>query len=438
MSDRRCRPFWADSRDPPPQGTGAVQSVRAHDGDLGDGHAGSDDAEVGRVRLDPRRPGCSVLTRAVLPRPRSALRRHRYPDSGRDFVDYGRAFQQRFLSDCDYRLVVQLERLTASFRATLEDRATIKADRVVVAAGFRCFAGRPPKLGGLPASLVSHSAYLHDGTNIAGSTVAAVGGGRSAVDSAALLADCGFNVTLINRGIAPRFQTPLGVRPWHRRLLSPMTAVEPGWKSLLCTKAPFLCRLMPAAFRLYVKRRFLDLAPGGFARYRIEGRIPVISQARVSGAAVEGDQGALSLSLAGAPDRIMRFDHVVAPTGYRVNLRLLAFFQNLIPGIQYIDGSPILSSRFKSTVPGLYFMGCAEAASFGPMLRFVSGTDFASRRLCHRLMRGAMHDRRSATASLRPRAASVFGRGTGSGQPGRAGQGSAEDLATDTWVGARS
>ena len=112
----------------------------------------------------------------------------------------------------------------------------------------------------------------------------------------------------------------------------------------------------------------------------------MISQARVSGAAVEGDQGALSLSLAGAPDRIMRFDHVVAPTATGSSAAT-----SVLPEphtrIQYIDGSPILSSRFESTVPGLYFMGCAEAASFGPMLRFVSGTDFASRRLCHRLMR---------------------------------------------------
>ena len=159
---------------------------------------------------------------------------------------------------------MQLERLTASFRATLEDRATIKADRVVVAAGFRCFAGRPPKLGGLPASLVSIVPTFTTVPTLQDQPSPPLEG-TSAVDSAALLADCGFNVTLINRGIAPRFQTPLGVRPGHRRLLSPMTAVEPGWKSLLCTKAPFLCRLMPAAFRLYVKRRFLDLAPGGSA-----------------------------------------------------------------------------------------------------------------------------------------------------------------------------
>jgi hypothetical protein len=36
-------------------------------------------------------------------------------------------------------------------------------------------------------------------------------------------------------------------------------------------------------------------------------------------------------------------------------------------------------------VPGLFFMGPAVASTFGPVMRFVHGCDFAARRLSRRL-----------------------------------------------------
>ena len=44
-------------------------------------------------------------------------------------------------------------------------------------------------------------------------------------------------------------------------------------------------------------------------------------------------------------------------------------------------GSPHLNAGFESSVPGLYFVGLASAATFGPLLRFVCGTEFAARRV---------------------------------------------------------
>ena len=42
---------------------------------------------------------------------------------------------------------------------------------------------------------------------------------------------------------------------------------------------------------------------------------------------------------------------------------------------------PVLGRNFQSSVPGLYFTGLAAAASFGPVMRFVHGADFAARRI---------------------------------------------------------
>jgi hypothetical protein len=46
-----------------------------------------------------------------------------------------------------------------------------------------------------------------------------------------------------------------------------------------------------------------------------------------------------------------------------------------------VDGYPILKRGLESSIPGLYFLGKPAAWSFGPLLSFVSGTEFASTEL---------------------------------------------------------
>jgi hypothetical protein len=60
---------------------------------------------------------------------------------------------------------------------------------------------------------------------------------------------------------------------------------------------------------------------------------------------------------------------------------------DLVKRIAKIDNAPVLSSNFETSVPGLYFVGLAAANSFGPMLRFVFGAGFTSRRLSKHLVR---------------------------------------------------
>jgi thioredoxin reductase len=79
-------------------------------------------------------------------------------------------------------------------------------------------------------------------------------------------------------------------------------------------------------------------------------------------------------------------EHVIAATGYKTDLERLQF---LNPGIRSkvktLDGAPILSSTFESSVPGLYFAGVAAANSFGPVMRFAFGAGFAARTLTRAL-----------------------------------------------------
>jgi hypothetical protein len=75
-------------------------------------------------------------------------------------------------------------------------------------------------------------------------------------------------------------------------------------------------------------------------------------------------------------------DHVIAATGYKVDLRRLAFLpEELRLQLQSIDNAPILSRDFQSSVAGLYFVGPASANSFGPAMRFIFGAEFAARQI---------------------------------------------------------
>jgi hypothetical protein len=90
----------------------------------------------------------------------------------------------------------------------------------------------------------------------------------------------------------------------------------------------------------------------------------------------------------GEPSQTIFTDHVVAATGYRVDLARLDFLgPKLRRRLRLTGSSPALSRDFESSVPGLYFMGASAADSFGPLLRFAFGADFAVKRVSRRLAR---------------------------------------------------
>ncbi|MFZ0795243.1 MAG: hypothetical protein WAM65_15850, partial [Candidatus Korobacteraceae bacterium] len=97
--------------------------------------------------------------------------------------------------------------------------------------------------------------------------------------------------------------------------------------------------------------------------------------------------------------------HVIAATGYRVDLRRLTFLSAEISSqLRAVEHTPVVSTDFQSSVPGLFFVGVAAANSFGPVLRFTFGADFTARRVANALQRSArsgVHGRDSL-ALLKP------------------------------------
>ena len=83
-------------------------------------------------------------------------------------------------------------------------------------------------------------------------------------------------------------------------------------------------------------------------------------------------------------------DHVIAATGYQVDLHKITFLDSkLCTQIRRTGAAPALSASFQSSVPGLYFVGVSAANSFGPLMRFAFGSKFTARRLARHLARVA-------------------------------------------------
>lgn len=329
-----------------------------------------------------------------------------YSDIGRPvaldtFVQYGLAFQKAEVPDLDQRHVSRLEPLASGFRLELEDGASVEAERVIIAVGIHHYAYVPPELASLPMERVSHSSRYADLARFGGQRIVVVGSGASALDCAALLLEAGASVQLVARSRHVRFHSPPGrqPRPLLQRIRAPMSGLGPGWRSRLCTDAPLLFHRMPERFRVEVVRRHLGPAPCWWTKDQVVGKAPFHLGAHVAGAEVKSDELRLDLATE-TGHKMVSADHVIAATGYQVDLSRLAFLdQGLLRRIGTAAAAPVLSTNFESTVPGLYFVGLAAATSFGPLLRFAFGAGFTarhlSRHLAHRVRRSVRAANRS-------------------------------------------
>jgi cation diffusion facilitator CzcD-associated flavoprotein CzcO len=307
------------------------------------------------------------------------------------FSEYGLVFQQRFAPDLDSRFVSSIERDEDGFLLTLEDGALVFASRVVLAVGISHYAYVPPELAGLPEEFVAHSSRHRDLSKFKGKAVVVVGAGASAMDTATLLTQAGASAELVARNRKIHFHNPPGDkrRTLWDDLRAPMSGLGPGWRSRLCTDLPLLFHSLPERLRLKIVDRHLGPAPGWWTRQSVEGRVPFHLGAKLRRAAPKGDKIALEIETQSGDRKALGCDHIIAATGYRVDVRQLPFMTApLLSDIQTaVDHSPNLSPNFESTVPGLYFVGVSAAASFGPMMRFAYGAAYTARRLSRHLVR---------------------------------------------------
>jgi thioredoxin reductase len=304
------------------------------------------------------------------------------------FIAYGREFQRRYVPHLENVQVASLSR-AAAFSIQTSTGETLNAQRVVVAAGIFNFAYVPPLLQQLPGEMVSHSSAHSDLAKFRGRRVAVLGAGASALDMAALLLEAGATVDLIARRSSLAFHdAPVEPRPFLQRLQAPRSGLGTGWRSRLCTDAPLAFHAMPQSFRFRVVERHLGPAPCWFIRDAVAGRLPMHLGATISNAQVADGQVRVSFTQPNLGETRIDFDHVIGATGYRVDLSRIPFIDaDLLRQVHSIQGTPVLSRQFESSVPGLFIIGAAAANSFGPLLRFAYGAKFAAKRVAARLAR---------------------------------------------------
>ncbi len=323
-----------------------------------------------------------------------------YADSGLPvrldtFSSYGLSFANRMVPELEDKLVVSLDRSSAGFVLRLDDGEEVTARRVILAIGITHFKYTPQNLTHLSRQFLSHSFDHHDLEPFRSRKVVVIGGGASAIDLAGLLCDSDADVQLVARQPTLQFHTrahPDEARSLWHRISHPRSGIGGGIKLRFYADTPNLFHYLPERTRLKIVRTSLGPSGGWFAKDRVMGRIPLSLGCTPVGAEVEDNQIRLRLRAADGSERELTTEHIIAATGYRVDLKRLTFINPaMLSSLAAVDGTPILSSTFESSVPGLYFAGAAAANSFGPVLRFAYGARFAAMRVTEAMERFQVH-----------------------------------------------
>ncbi|MEU1298585.1 NAD(P)-binding domain-containing protein [Streptomyces shenzhenensis] len=305
------------------------------------------------------------------------------------FTSYGEWFQRELVPDLERVRVVSVGRHPGGgFEVELESGELFPARAVVVATGLSGLSHLPPELaaaaadGPAPTGPVSHSSQHHDLTRFAGKELIVVGAGQSALETAALAAEAGARVRVVARR-----RVGFGAPPWHQPRLRPESPFGRAWSLWALSHYPHPYRYLPAHTRHYLARRVLGPLGAWWLRDRFEGKVRVEEIDRVMGAEAPDGTPVLTVrTRTGATGRLPA-DHVIAATGYRVDIGAMGFLGHGIRSRLAVSrGTPKLGPGYVSSVPGLYFTGLPAAASYGPVMRFVCGTEFASPRLTKHLV----------------------------------------------------
>jgi len=311
-----------------------------------------------------------------------------FPIPSKSFVRYGLAFQKRLVPDVEDRKVERIDVSPCGFVLNLDDGEIMTAARVVIAVGLTFFSRIPECLASFPAAYVSHSSDHGDLSRFRGRRVVVIGSGASATDIAALLCDYGAEARLVARAPRLAWLSEALPRPWWQRLSNPHTGLGFGWHHAAYMAVPGAFWYLPGSIRMRVTTTALGPSGASHVRDRVVGRVPVLLGQSLSAAAIRNDQVELTLVGRDGVRRVETADHVIAATGYEVDLERMSLLSDgLRARLNMIGRAPELSANFESSVPGLYFTGAAAAFSFGPLMRFVVGTGFAAPRIARHLDR---------------------------------------------------
>jgi FAD-dependent urate hydroxylase len=211
----------------------------------------------------------------------------------------------------------------------------------------------------------------------AGRRVAVVGGGQSAFEGAALMKEAGAEVEVLVRGsdvVWLRRVSPKNVLGPVGPVVYAPTDVGPLWYSRLVA-TPDLFRRLPRRTQNRIAARSIRPACSHFVRVRLDG-VTITLGATVREATDTGSELRVELS----DGSVREVDHLMFGTGYRIDVARYPFLgPDILRDLRRAHGYPLLKRGLESSVPGLHIVGAPAAWSFGPTMRFVSGSWYAGR-----------------------------------------------------------
>ena len=317
-----------------------------------------------------------------------------------DFVAYGEEFARRFVPNLEHENIKAIDRTEDLFRVTTASGEKFLARQVVMATGLSLFPYMPVALRHLPAARVTHPSQHRTFTEFAGREVTVLGCGASALNAALSLREAGAKVTLIARARKIRLDPPCasGKRSRLQRLLRPSTPLGSSLRSWFACAAPDAFHTLPARVRGVLTFQHLRPAGDRSLRGRISGFSTLLGCRVHAVEAADGSGGRLRLTLTDGQGHARQHltSHLIAATGYRIDLNRMQVLSQSLRECIRVDhrGAPKLNRAFRSTVPGLHFVGPIAAPGFGPAQRFLAGTEFAATRVSRELARGFIREGR--------------------------------------------
>lgn len=298
------------------------------------------------------------------------------------FIDYGLWFQKHAIPHVDETYVKTIERKEGQFLVTLVDGRVMRTPVVVMAPGLNYYVYRPAEYDHMPDELVSHTGDHPSFDRFAGKQVVVIGGGQSALETAALLNESGAEVQLVTRSPLRWLSgNSMQDRTFIRRLKAPKAGIAPGWFNWGLEYFPYTFQRLPRSVKNRLLRGRASYGPAGahWLYDRIIGKVSLHELQRVQ--EIKEVDGGVTLTLSNN-DVVLQADHVFLGTGYRADIKKLPMLHpSLLSEIQTYEGAPVLNNRFETNITGLYFVGFSTVLSCGPLFRFVVGTDAAARRV---------------------------------------------------------
>lgn len=301
------------------------------------------------------------------------------------FVEYGRWFQQQMIPQLDRREVASVDQDQSGFIVSLKAGESLRARRVIVAAGIGRFSRVPRVFSELPSTQCSHCYTGFDVSSFSQKRVTVIGAGQSALESAALLHENGAQVEIIARIPELRW---IGMHGWlhHMGPISSMLYSKHDIGPLGISRlvaAPHLVKRLPLKLRDKIRKRAVRSAGSNWLPARL-AKVKLTAERSVTSAHASGSELILTLS----DGSVRNTDHVLLGTGYDVNIARYEFLpEHILKQIHAMDGYPHIGAGFSSSIEGLHFVGAPAARSLGPLFYFVTGTEFTSRELSSYILR---------------------------------------------------